>query len=163
MELGTTIIGCLVLLLCIIPFIVIGYKRRLESKNKLQELMSYAAKYNSSIQNYELWGNSSIGIDETSHQVFFISLERGSKIFQRIELSHIENCAINNNSSSITANNKNYRIVEKITLCFSPKDKKLEKQYINIYHAELHQLPIAGELNIAEKWNALINASISKM
>lgn len=162
MELGTTIVGILVLLVCIIPFAMVGYKSKLNNKKKLEELIAFAQENKANITQHELWRNSAIGLDKHEQVIFFINQENDTKVFHKILLSTIETCTVYNVNSTISNKNSNYKIIEKIDLLFTYRDKNLAKVALNIFNSKLEGLTVSGELQIAEKWHQLINDIIKK-
>jgi hypothetical protein len=157
MELGTTIVGILVLLICIIPFAMVGYRSKLNNKKKLEELIAFAKEKKGNITIHEQWRNSAIGLDKQNEMIFYFHQENETKIFHQILLQEIESCNINNVNSNISNKGNNYKIIEKIELVFSYQDKKLEKIALNIFNSKSEGLTVSGELQIAEKWHQLIN------
>jgi len=67
-----------------------------------------------------------------------------------------------NVNGTISNKNSNNKIIEKIDLLFTYRDKNLAKVALNIFNSKLEGLTVSGELQIAEKWHQLINDIIKK-
>lgn len=160
MELGTTIVGVLILLACMVPFIVVSISSKLRNKKKLQELISYAQEHKYEITTHELWGESAIGMDNNHSTLFFISKEQETKVFQQLNLLEIESCKINTISNNMRSKSSNYTVIEKIELILPYKQQHKGQVSLIFYSAANHNLTVAGELAIAAKWNTLINEKI---
>jgi len=73
MELGTTIVGIVIILICIIPFALMSINNKKKEKKLLRGLSAFAERNSFKISRYELWNNSTIGIDDTSLTIFCMS------------------------------------------------------------------------------------------
>ena len=72
MDIQTTIIGVIILLLCLLPFLLLGVKNKNKRKKVFQILLDIAKRNQTYINKSEFWSQSVIGID-TSKKILFFS------------------------------------------------------------------------------------------
>ncbi|RKF03685.1 hypothetical protein C8N26_2082 [Tenacibaculum lutimaris] len=151
MDLGTTIVGAVLLVICIAPFILVR-KRQLTKKNeKLQILNNLSQEYNCFIQEYEFCNDFILGIDKSKNFLFFYKQSEETTHSQVINLQEIDECVVIKKTRSI--NDKTIALIE---LNFI---KKNEVTSIIIYD-EKTDLLISNELLVANKWSLIINSSL---
>jgi hypothetical protein len=122
-------------------------------KKTRELLQKFAEENNCKISHYELFNLISIGIDKDAHQLFFIRTTPENELQQKINLTEIKRCRMEETGRTVNT----VHVIEKIDLCFSllaPNQKEIS---INIYHADYDNLTLSGELQFAEKWVQLIN------
>ncbi|WP_028890781.1 hypothetical protein [Tenacibaculum sp. 47A_GOM-205m] len=151
MDLGTTIVGAVLLIICIAPFILVR-KRQLTKKNeKLQILNNLSQEHNCFIQEYESCNDFILGIDKSKNFLFFHKHSEETTHSQVINLQEIDECVVIKKTRSI--NDKTIALIE---LNFI---KKNEVTSIIIYD-EKTDLLISNELLVANKWSLIINSSL---
>ena len=151
MDLGTTIVGAVLLVICIAPFILVR-KRQLTKKNeKLQILNNLSQEHNCFIQEYEVCNDFILGIDKSKNFLFFYKQSEETTHSQVINLQEIDKCVVIKKTRSI--NDKTIALIE---LNFI---KKNEVTSIIIYD-EKTDLLISNELLVANKWSLIINSSL---
>jgi len=151
MDLGTTIVGAVLLIICIAPFILVR-KRQLTKKNeKLQILNNLSQEHNCFIQEYEFCNDFILGIDKSKKNLFFYKQSEETTHSQVINLQEIDKCVVIKKTRSI--NDKTIALIE---LNFI---KKNEVTSIIIYD-EKTDLLISNELLVANKWSLIINSSL---
>ncbi|MCC6690035.1 MAG: hypothetical protein IT235_00755 [Bacteroidia bacterium] len=163
MDLGTTIVGIIITIICIIPFALISISRKKKEKKLLQELTEFAEKNNCKISRYELWNSSTIGIDDTSLMIFYKKKSEEINISQQVTLSEIQKCRVSNSSRTVSNKNGNYTVVEKLGIGFLYHDKNKNEVVLEFYNADYDSLTLTGELQLAEKWCNLFNEKISEI
>ncbi|MCC6754323.1 MAG: hypothetical protein IT266_10120 [Saprospiraceae bacterium] len=162
MDLGTTITGIIILLICIIPFVIMYLNNQKREKKLLQELSTFAERNNCKISQHELWNNNSlIGIDETANMIFFIKKLKGNEIMQQINLTEIQKCRVINSGRTVSNKNGSHKVVDKLDLAFTFHDKNKEEIIVEFYNADYDSLTLSGELQLVEKWCKIINDRIS--
>ena len=130
--------------------------RKKNEKKFLLSLQNLAKGQNSEITQHEICGKYIIGIDETKKFVFFQL--KSHEVFKEnfIDLSTIKNCKIVNISSATSNNNK---VIEQLSLSFSPINKSKTNIILEFYNTEL-STQLNGEFQSIEKWNTLINKNL---
>jgi len=163
MDLGTTITGIVIILICIIPFALMSINSRKKEKKLLQGLTEIAERNNCKISRYELWNSSTIGIDDTSLIIFYTRKSKDIETSQQINLVEIQKCRLVNLSRTVSNKDGNFKVIDKLELAFSFQDKNRNELILEFYNADYDSLTLTGELQLAEKWCKIFNDKISEM
>lgn len=162
MELGTAIVGIIVTLICTVPIVILNIKKRNKEKTILNVLNKIASENNSQIDEYEIWNQSAIGLDNNSAYIFYTSLINENQISNSVNLSDVEKTKVNSIYRSVKTDDRTYNIIDKLELEFIYKNKNSAEKVLEFYNSNTNRLTLAGELQIAEKWSNKINALIKK-
>jgi hypothetical protein len=163
MDSGAAIVGLVIVLICAIPFILISINNRNKKKKLLDKIVSLATKHNSNINQYELWNNTSIGIDYTKQIVFYTSSRKEVEIHQQINLNEVQKCSIANSSRTVNNEMGNFNVVEKLELQFTFQNKTKADVTLEFYNVKHNISTLSGELQLIEKWNTIITTKIDEM
>ena len=155
MELNSiTIITVLVLLaFCILPIVIMNQKRKKKASESLQLLKNLAEENQCTITEHELFNQIIIGIDKNAHQLFFVRTIEGKKSRQKIYLSDVKRCRMEETGRTVDS----IHVIEKIDLAFAPLASNQKEITLNIYSADYDNLTLSGEIQFAEKWAKLVN------
>lgn len=159
MDLGSTIIGIVAVIICILPFIMMNNGRKKREKVLLQSLSEIAARYNCQISRYDVFSNFAIGIDEAKNVVFFFKQNDDNKMTQFVDLSKIQSCKVINTSRTLKSRDGNQKITDRLELNFIPAVKNLPEVKMEFFNAEV-SLHLNGEIQTIEKWCELINSRL---
>ena len=157
MDLGTTIIGFIILFICLLPFILMGVSRSKRKKQFLQTLVDYANEHKGSINQHETAGDIIIGLDEKNNTVFFYTKNKTTETKQHIRLVDYKKCAVD----TTTRDFNNSRLIDTVELTFTPIEKTKPIENLLFFNSK-NNLQLSGELQLAEKWAILINSKIGK-
>ena len=111
MDNQTTIIGLIILILCIFPFFLIRIKNEKKRKKLFQILLDIAKRNQCHIRKSEFWSQSVIGIDTSKKMLFFSKNANDSKEYIAINLAEIQNC-------NLVISKNNTKLVDKLELKF---------------------------------------------
>jgi len=161
MDLGTTIIAVVIMLICILPFALMSIKGRKKQEMLLQGLFGIAEKNNCKISRHELWNSSTIGIDDTALMIFFTRRSGDNETSQQINLAEIQKCRVINSGRTVSTKDDNFKVVEKLELAFSFQDKNKNEVVLECYNADHDSLNLSGELQLVEKWCKIFNDKIA--
>lgn len=161
MDIGATIVGIAIILICIIPFVLMSRSNRKKEQKLLQGLFDYAEQKNCKISQYDSWRHSTIGIDNTSLMIFFTKKVKEETIFRQINLAEIQKCQVINSGKTVSHSNSTHKIIEKLELAFTYWDKGRKESVLEFYNTEYHSLTLTGELQLVEKWCEIFNDKIS--
>ncbi len=161
MNLGATIVGIVIVGLCIIPFILISANSRKKKERLLQGLFGLAQKNKGEISRYDLWNNSTIGIDDTAHTIFFTRKVKETETLQMIHLAEVQKCRVINSGRAVRQTVGNHQVIEKLELEFAYWDKVKTATVLEFYNTDSDSLTLTGELQLAEKWNKIVNDCLS--
>lgn len=161
MNSGTTIVGLIMVLICIIPFVIMSYNKKSKQRKMLKSLNDIAKQQQCSINQHEFCGDYIIGIDEKRNFVFFFKQKNETSVSQYIDLSEIQSCQAVMKSRNLKYNTENVSIIEHVALSFSPTNKKKASESFELYVEEIN-MQLTGELHFVDKWTALINDRLKK-
>ncbi len=157
MDSKTIIIGLIIILACVIPFIIAQTLKRKKTKQAIQQLNQLALQHGCRITEYEMCGNYLIGVDETELFLFFIKHYEGQYYNQFVDLKKVQTCKIKDTSR--IANNTT--LIEKLELVLIPKDKTEQEIRLEFYDNDI-AMQLYGELQSIEKWNTVVNRLLLK-
>ncbi len=155
-----TILGIIILIICIVPFVAMSRSRKKREGIFITALASLAARSNCKISQYEIWNRRAIGIDSDSHKLFFIKKSEDIFLENEISLLEIENCQVVKVQRSVRNGNKNFDVMDRLELTFDYRDKKNSASALDFYNTNEDSLTPAEEFQISKKWAAIANASI---
>lgn len=156
MDLGSLIIGAMILLLCILPFILLQIRNKKRENKKLLDLSNSAKEHNCKITQHEFCGHYLIGIDEVNNFVFFHKIIKDQPIKQFVNLSTIEKSEIVTSTRTYTEKDGTAHVIEKLELAFVPNKKDTEVPPMEFYNEDV-SFQLNGELQSIERWSLLIN------
>ena len=163
MDLGVTLTGVIIVLLCIIPFVVMSQNSKRKKQQKLQNLFDFAAKNEGNITQHDLWHKSSIGLDETNKTIFFIRILQDKAITQVVKLGDMQKCQLINTGRTLNEQESPIKVIDKLELAFTPRDKQQATIVLEFFKVDSDSLTLTGELQLAEKWANLTNVHINAL
>ncbi|WP_428664357.1 hypothetical protein [Runella sp.] len=161
MDLGASIVGITIILICIIPFVLISRNSRKKKQQLVEKLSNYGEKNKYKISRYDLWRNSAIGIDDTALGVVFTRKTKDQETWQQIDLIEIQKCRLINSGRTVSHTNGNHKVIERLELAFTHRDKSKPETILEFYNTAYDSLTLSGELQLAEKWCAIFNDRIA--
>lgn len=156
MELGTTIIAFVIILICIIPFILMNAKNRRIEKELVNELNNFVNKNNGTITQKEVLTNLAIGIDEKINTLFLVKKTIKDTVYQSVNLAEMKKSLVVKNRKSDSRST----IIETIELAFFYLDSNKPEEYLGLYAIYENNLNVVHEFELANKWSALINSRV---
>jgi hypothetical protein len=159
-NLGSTIIGAIIIIILALPFIMSSRNKKETQKKMLQSLSGVSAKNNCQIDQHEILGSFAIGIDETKNFAFFYHLSAGKEIEQSINLSEVKNCKVINTSRTLQEKGGNRKVIDKLELSFMPTANNKPEVKLEFFNSE-ESLQQNGVLQSIEKWSKLINSRLN--
>ena len=158
---GTILTAIFFLLLFSIPFILLYISRRKREKQNLLLLNREAGKKNLKISKFNTWGTTSIGMDEAANVVFFVKKTADGETGLQMVIAEVEKCRIANIKRTLSNEDGNYTLTDKLELVFELKDKKKGEMAFTFFNTAYDGAMLTGELQQAEKWCSLINEKIT--
>ena len=152
MDSETTIIGIILVLICIVPFLVITKKKATKRKNKLKILINSVQKMNGAIYKNEFWNHYGIGLDKTNKMLYFSTQSDEENSYDVINLKSIATCSIikkQDNSNSITG----------LGLQLDFTDKSKPAVYLSFYERD-RNIVLVNELDLIQRWSTTINEQL---
>lgn len=152
LDWGTALVGVISILICIVPFAMMHYKR-VKNKNKmLQSLNVLEDKTGCKINHHEFCGDYVLGIDETRNYVFFFKQKKEEAISMFVDLSEVQACQVVKNKRTIEKNS----FTERVELNFIPANKSKKEVRFELFD-EAVNMQLSGELQFADMWSKKIN------
>jgi len=159
MELSSTIIGIVCTILFFVPIYLLSRSGASKRKQRLSVLMAFSEKSGLRLSAKEAWNDCAIGIDAASKQVVYVKNAQDDQREVLIDLKDIARCSINNVSREVKSSGGTQRIIEQIELQFFHKKVEMKPVSIQFYDGK-KQMQLSGELQLAEKWAALVNQAL---
>ena len=153
MDIGTLLVGLISVGVFALPFILTIRARRKKKKGLVRSLNALAAEQQTTLGEKEFCGNYVIGMDRDGNFVLFQKLlNKEPQPPQMVDLRGIKACKALNQAS----NGKGDRVIERLGLQFTQKDKEQPEVFMEFYnHEQSYQL--SGELQSMETWSQRIN------
>lgn len=158
MDLGNILLWSVIILLCVVPFIVLGNMAKKKKQQDLKALLDFAVSNHFSISQYDLWFKSAIGLDETKQAIVFVSNLRGTPVAQWVLLEDAQKCQINETSRMVGGQDQSSKVIDKLELVFSGKQGNTSFEFFNVNSGNLTP---TIEYQMAEKWSAIANERIA--
>lgn len=152
MDLGTAIIALIVVIISILPFALVNISNKKKKKETIKTILAFAKKYNYTISEYDIWGKSAIGIDESAHMLFSYGKINRTENGLQFNLRDIEKCKVLINGRPMTDKANKLMVIDLIELAFSYNAKNKEDTVLEFYNKAYDNLHISNELELAEKW-----------
>jgi hypothetical protein len=161
MNLTTILLAGGTIGLCMIPFFLMTRSRNEREKKLLQSLLNISNQGNCKITLHEISGDLAIGIAEHDNVLLFFKQGKEKETQKFINLAPFQSCRVNNLGRTIKNTDDNYRKIERLELLLEPLDKKQATISLEFYNME-DSFQLDGELQLVEKWEKIINATIKK-
>jgi hypothetical protein len=157
MDLGTIIITLVFITIVTVPFVLTGYSKKRKRKNLFNQISKMAEKEACVITQHEFCGNFVIGLDGAANRLFFFKKVENLEISKSVNLREFKSCRLINSNRTVGDKKSGYNVVDKLELCFYPNDKSKPDILVELYNDEYDSLTLSGELQLAEKWEKLLN------
>lgn len=142
-----------------VPYFLLIYIGQREYR-KIDNLFKKEAKKNDlKIEVKDRWNLNAIGIDSRQQKLLFVQRRNEEFFVQLVNLSNIKESKIFQYSKSININGVNELVLQKIDLELVPFNSD-EKTIISLFDSDL-TFDQDFEMKHAEKWNRLINSTLS--
>jgi len=156
MQLNNIIIGAIIIVICIVPFILLGQGKKKRKRKILESLNNIANQHDCTIGKHEICGDFIIGIDETKKAVFFMKQLAEKTVEQYVNLLEIANCKARTTARAVEFGNGSQSVIEKLELSFIPIDKNKKEISFEFFNTDISS-QLIGELQSIEEWSKLIN------
>tara|TARA_Y100000815_G_scaffold275729_1_gene316537 strand:- start:1685 stop:2230 length:546 start_codon:yes stop_codon:yes gene_type:complete len=156
MELGTTLMGVTLLVLCSLPFLLAMKGQKTKEKKLLRSLQSLAAPFNTKISEKDCYANFAIGLDEAHEHVYYYKKSKEMDFKNCIEINELKHCHVNKIGPN---GNVKAEHIDRLELVLQPKDAKKPNQVLEFFTSQ-DFINVNGELLLAEKWENNINKLI---
>jgi hypothetical protein len=121
-------------------------------------LVNYAMQNRVPLTQHEILGKQAIALSDEGNSILFLKRRNNDDRIQQVDLTLVERCYIKQPQRGSV--NGNYSSAERIELRFAFRDKNKQEAVFELYNMEHDSLSLNGELQMAEKWNAIANGRI---
>jgi hypothetical protein len=160
MDIGTTIVGLIVVVLFVLPIILIARSANGGEKQLIDELNKIAAVQHCKIAHFDVLKNAAIGMDNEKFHLFFVRKKQGEIQNSTIDLKEIKKCQVVSSSKGTKSKSGTYKEIERIGLQFTYLIPTKNINTIDFYDVHTDNGPINGELQLANKWETKISKSV---
>jgi len=162
MDKGSALVGAILLIMCLAPFLIIRFYN-LRKKNKMMQTLRRIANENRcKIGHHEFCGNIVIGFDENNKYVFFHNYKIEQAVSEYVELAEIKACQLVKKTRNTSNKSYNIDIIERLELSFITSNKVKEPIQWIVFEEDVNN-QIVNELVFAEKWVKEINKCLKSM
>lgn len=155
MEMKTLIMVSITVLVVMIPFVFVYIKNQRKNNKTRSVLLKYANVYNSKIDESDTLHNIAIGIDYTQNRLFFVKHFKNQESEQIINLNDVKSVRLVNEKRSVKTGKSSTLVVEKIEILLTNNNPN-EKDYIlELYNEDINMV-LSGEVQLADKWLAIL-------
>lgn len=160
MNTSNILISAIFLALFILPFALSRINRAKREKALLGALRQWAQQQSGQITQHELCGDSAIGLDETKNVAFFYQSGNPQEVMQSVDLSKMESCKVEKQTRTIKHGADTAVVMERIALRFVPRSGNTSAAAFVLFDEKVNT-QIGEELQLADKWAALLNARMN--
>lgn len=160
MDLSTTIIGLVIVLMCAVPFVVMYFNNKKKQHQMLQNLHTLATHNKCSVTFYEFCGDLVLGIDDSKKHVFFHKQSKDFSSTSFVDLSQTKECQIfkKHHSDGLKSS---ANPIQSVFLIFKRNNDVQHESSFELFNRQL-DLQLSGELQFAEKWSKRINNLLNR-
>ncbi|WP_294822982.1 hypothetical protein [uncultured Flavobacterium sp.] len=151
MDLQTTIIGMVLIALCIVPFVLINKKKKAKQEALVKQLAAQAITSGCSITRHDLWHNTVIGIDDSAKCLFFFRKTKYGEVQKQAHLAGISNAYIDGTGNAI----------DKLELVLVHNNSNEPDTVLEFYNSNTF-MQINTELALVKKWQGIVEENLIK-
>ncbi len=162
MDLSSSIIGAILLAVCVLPLVLLGRKSGKKEKVLLRMLQAEAQQEGCIVNTYEFSGDCVIGLDETANQLFFAKKTDKEESSKSVKLNEIQNCRLITTGELAKNTDSSQRTMETLGLAFRSVKKETPEFTLEFFNTQ-DSIQLNGELQLAEKWVRIVNTRVPKL
>lgn len=160
MDITSTFVEVILVLICSVPFIILNQQSKKSKKNRLKSLNSEAKKLQCKIDTHEFCGDYLIGIDTEKSVLFFNKKLKEKTEDNSVSLSQVKECNICTEYQDIKTKGQSFKEVEQLYLSFIPLIKNQPEIKLIFFDADINMM-LSGELESIKKWLNITNTQLA--
>lgn len=160
MYIGSTITGVLLVVACVIPIVLTKRNRVKRNQKYLDKLTAFAAQSACKIEEYEVWNETAIGVDNVNMKLFYIQFNGENQVQMEIDLKTVYECQVNKKGRTIKNQGETEKVIERLDLGIVFMDKNSPEMLLPFYDRERDSLSLRNELELLNKWVGVLNELI---
>jgi|GEM_PF-6567851 len=153
MDLQTTIIGIVLIALCVIPLAWAYRKKKEKQERLLKQLKAHAITNGCNITAHDHWHNTVIGLDENANCLFFLRRTKDGEVIQQAHLAGVAESYTNGTDRPAEAQS-----LELVLVHNTSKEPNTVLKFFN--RSSFMQLN--NELELIKKWHSTIQDKIRR-
>lgn len=161
MDLGSAIFGAISIMLCVLPFVIMNRKKKKKEKRIFRFLSEIAVQKNCQIDQYEVFGQLAIGIDEKRKFAFFYKQTKNGAEEHSVDLGDVQRCKVIKTTRTVRNKEANHYIIDRLELSFVPSARNEPEIKWEFFNSDI-SIRVSGELQLIEKWSLLINGHLER-
>lgn len=158
MDTGSILVGIIMICVSLLPFILISKSRKKNRKQFIDILKSNEICNDIKISASDQTVQFMIGVDNVKHHLFFIRKDKVSNDLTFKNINEIKRCELRKTLTSNQTDSTENRITRVTLQLFDTVNEQKELLFYDYNNG--HNLN--GELQIAQKWEEIINQLIQK-
>jgi hypothetical protein len=162
MDLGTSLVGLVIVLMVIIPIVLASCSIKNKEKRFLQSLFKLAEKHKCTIIDHDHWNNTAIGIDNAGSKLFFIRKRVTATVRHIVDLTGIKPYRIIHTSRIINMKTGNQSVIDDLGLGFMPGDSNSNEIILEFFNSDYDSSASNGESKLLEKWSQVVKSALAK-
>jgi hypothetical protein len=160
MELGTTIVGIIIIVVCIGSLMLMSRSNKSKQNSLKKSLVNIALHNHCELTHSDASGNVAIGMDAVKRKLFFVRKKKEESFSRMLDLDGLEKAYVVNHSR--TAGEKGeLKATDKLELILAFREKNKPDDKLEFYNVEDDSLRLMGELQMIEKWNGILNRFVN--
>ncbi|UCS91752.1 hypothetical protein KZP23_13480 [Echinicola marina] len=159
MDLSSTVMGLVGLVLCILPFVLLQRSRK-KKENELKEgLEAIATQARSEVGAKDLGFEFAVGLSPNKDHLFYYKKTNEKVQEESIPIATVENCTMHTVNRFMNTKKGKESIIDKLELVFILKNGV--KSQLEFFNGE-EKSQLNGELSLVKKWESMVHQLISK-
>ena len=155
MDIGTTIIGAVIVLLCALPLIIMHNNKKKREQQMIKDLYNFAKTKSCKITEHDTWLNTAIGIDKQNKALFFLKGKENNRNLTMVDLTDARSV---NKLPLDTLDRPQH--IEKLELAIFPQSKEKPATLLEFYNANV-SMQLTDELILIRKWDRIVSSIIA--
>lgn len=164
MDTGMIIMGVILTLLFISPFIFFRDRdKKTREKKLLTSLNELAVQNNATLSVCEVWNDSAIGIDKDTNTLAFLIQSEKRNVSKVVQLIDMQSCRLVSKSHLRTFKHEDIRVTDTVSIVFEHVNRSKPDEVLEFYNDDFDNLTLGDELKVAEKWTDIIKAHLNAL
>ena len=156
MDLTTTLIGLVIVALCILPFIYFHITHKAKKNKFINDFLGQARQQQAQVSQYDVWSNyCAIGLDPNSKKLFYLKKRGDQEQSAFINLSEVDKCSVVNLKRTLNED----QVIDRLGLAFTFHNAKHAEKTLEFYSKDEY-LSLNEELQLVDKWKTIVDAHL---
>ncbi|MBL7929863.1 MAG: hypothetical protein JNL47_10400 [Bacteroidia bacterium] len=159
MNLEIILVGLAIIIICAVPFVLMGIGKKNKTKELLEALYGFASKHHCIIREYEAGGDFIIGLDTDRKIIIFYKSTPHEKVMESLNLDNVRHCRCVTSETERKTASGAAKSTDKIEWIFTFADKDKPELIWKLFDSK-NDLILLDEHQFASRWAERINKVI---